>query len=257
VLLKTPSLEPPVGDKCNCHEWEELIPEFAADFARVHKLGGGRLELAREATAVRATGEKEAIHALIAAHHNKFAKRLSDLQLSLMSQNHKACKRIAGGGKTAKGEAAACLLLVNYCHLVRGAHADQLGEFEAEAAEMLPTARSLANAAEAERPEVEKEAKALADAEAERRATERRKKKGKAKKCYAVAVGRSTGLPTPIGTRSRATFLWFLRQRPQVVQEPPRGGGLVRQEAAYSPPAPPEERITRPLEQQQRRQSRL
>jgi hypothetical protein len=23
VLLKTPSLEPPVGDKCNCHEWDE------------------------------------------------------------------------------------------------------------------------------------------------------------------------------------------------------------------------------------------
>jgi hypothetical protein len=40
VVLEAPSLEPPVGNKCNCHEWEELIPEFIADFARVHKLDG-------------------------------------------------------------------------------------------------------------------------------------------------------------------------------------------------------------------------
>jgi hypothetical protein len=54
-------LEPPVSDKCNCHEWEEVIPEFLADFDRVHKLdAGGRMELAREATAVRATGEAKA-----------------------------------------------------------------------------------------------------------------------------------------------------------------------------------------------------
>ena len=106
VLLKTPSLEPPVGDKCNCHEWDELVPEFIADFARVHKLDGGRMKLAREATAVCETGETEAIHALIADHH-KFGKRLSDMQLALLSQNRKANKRVAGGGKTAKGEAAA------------------------------------------------------------------------------------------------------------------------------------------------------
>jgi hypothetical protein len=65
----------------------------------VHKLGGSRMvRLAREATAVRATGEKGAIHALIAAHH-KFGKRLSDLQLSLLSQNRKANKRVAGGAQ--------------------------------------------------------------------------------------------------------------------------------------------------------------
>ena len=86
VLLTTPSLEPPVSDKCNCHEWDELVPEFIADFARVHKPDGGRMELAREATAVRETGETEAIHALIAAHH-RFGKRLSDMQLALLSQN--------------------------------------------------------------------------------------------------------------------------------------------------------------------------
>jgi hypothetical protein len=34
----------------------------------VHKLDGGRMELAREATGVRATGEVKAIHALISAH---------------------------------------------------------------------------------------------------------------------------------------------------------------------------------------------
>jgi hypothetical protein len=106
VLLRTPSLEPPVGDKCNCHEWGELVPEFIADFARVHKLDGGRMELARGATAARETGETEAIHALIAAHH-QFGKRLSDMQLALLSQNRKANKRVAGGGKTAKEEAAA------------------------------------------------------------------------------------------------------------------------------------------------------
>jgi hypothetical protein len=61
---------------------------------------------------------------------------------------------------------------------------------------MLPTARSLADAAEAERLKVEKKAKALVDAEAERKVAERRKKKGKAKKYYAVAVGRSTGVYT-------------------------------------------------------------
>ena len=71
MILETPSLEPPVGNKCNCHEWDELIPEFHADFDRVHKPDGGRMELAREATAVRATGESKAIHALVAAH-NKF-----------------------------------------------------------------------------------------------------------------------------------------------------------------------------------------
>jgi hypothetical protein len=32
VVLETPCLEPPVGNKCNCHEWEELAPEFIADF---------------------------------------------------------------------------------------------------------------------------------------------------------------------------------------------------------------------------------
>jgi hypothetical protein len=102
VVLETPSLEPPVGNKCNCHEWEELIPEFNADFDRVHKLDGGRMELAREAAAVRATGEARAIHALLSSH-NKFGKVLTELQLFLMSQNRKACKRIAGGGKTSKG----------------------------------------------------------------------------------------------------------------------------------------------------------
>ena len=56
------NLEHPVGDKCSCHEWDELVPEFIADFARVHKPDGGRMELAREATAVRETGEMEAIH---------------------------------------------------------------------------------------------------------------------------------------------------------------------------------------------------
>jgi hypothetical protein len=75
VLLKTPRrLEPPVGNKCNCHEWDELVSEFIADFARVHRLDGSRMALAREETAVRETGEPEAIHALIAAHH-KFGKR--------------------------------------------------------------------------------------------------------------------------------------------------------------------------------------
>ena len=59
----------------------------------MHKLDGGRMELAREATAVRATGEAKAIHALIASH-NKFGKVLTELQLFLMSQNRKACKRI-------------------------------------------------------------------------------------------------------------------------------------------------------------------
>jgi hypothetical protein len=45
VVLETPSLGPPVGNKCNCHERdEELIPEFIADFARVHKLDGGRMD---------------------------------------------------------------------------------------------------------------------------------------------------------------------------------------------------------------------
>ena len=165
------------------------------DFARVHRLDGSRMVLAREATAVRETGETEAIRALIAAHH-KFGKRLSDMQLALLSQNRKANKRVAGGGKTAKGEAAACLLLVNYCQLVRGNHATQLGEFETEAAVMLPTAQSLADAAEAEGLKAEKKAKASADAEAERKLAERRKKKGKAKKYYAVAVGRSTGIYT-------------------------------------------------------------
>jgi hypothetical protein len=144
---------------------------------------------------VRATGEEKAIHALIASHR-KFGKMLSELQLSLVSQTRKACKRIAGGGKTSKGEAAVCLLLVNYGHLVRGAHADQQGEFEAEAAEMLPTARSLADSAEAERLKVKEKAKVLADADAERKAADRQKKKGKAKKYYAVAVGRSHGIYT-------------------------------------------------------------
>jgi hypothetical protein len=108
--------------------------EFNADFDRVHKLDGGRMELAREATAVRATGEAKAIHALLASH-NKFGKVLTELQLPLMSQNRKVCKRIAGGGRTSsKGEAAACLLLLNYCNLVRRAHGDQQREFEKEAA---------------------------------------------------------------------------------------------------------------------------
>lgn len=95
VLLRSPSLEPPVGNKCNCHEWDELVPEFIADFARVHRLDGSRMALAREETAVRETGEAEAIRALIAAHH-KFGKRLSDMQLALLSQNRKANKRVAG-----------------------------------------------------------------------------------------------------------------------------------------------------------------
>ena len=60
LVLETPNFEPPVSNKCSCHEWEELIPEFLADFDRVHKLDGGRMELAREATAVRATGEAKA-----------------------------------------------------------------------------------------------------------------------------------------------------------------------------------------------------
>ena len=163
MVLETPSLEPPVSNKCNCHEWDELVPEFNADFDRVHKLGGGRMELAREATAVRATGESKAIHALLASH-NKFGKVLTELQLFLMSQNRKACKRIAGGGKTSKGEAAACLLLLNYCNLVRRAHGDQQREFEKEAARMLPTARSLVEAAEAEKLEAARKAKKAADA---------------------------------------------------------------------------------------------
>ena len=69
---------------------------------------------------------------------------------------------------------------------------------------MLPTARSLAGAAEGERLKVAKEARESADAvaaaaavkEAERKAAERKKKKGKAKKYYAVAVGRSHGIFT-------------------------------------------------------------
>jgi hypothetical protein len=196
VVLETPCLEPPVGNKCNCHEWEELAPEFIADFERVHELDGGRMELAREATAVRASGEVNAIHALTTSHH-KIGKTLSELQLFLMSQNREASKRVSGGGKTAKGEAAACLLLLNYCNLlVRGAHASQRDEFAKEAAEMLPTARSLAGAAEAERPKVVKKARESAGAEAERKAADRQKKKGKAKKYYAAAVGRSHGVFT-------------------------------------------------------------
>jgi hypothetical protein len=50
VLLATPSLEAPVSDKCNCPEWDGLVPEFIADFDRIHALDGGRMELAREAT---------------------------------------------------------------------------------------------------------------------------------------------------------------------------------------------------------------
>jgi hypothetical protein len=115
------------------------------------------MELAREATAVRASGEAKAIHALIASH-NKFGKVLSELQLFLMPQNRKACKRIAGGGKTSKGEAAACLLLLNYCNMVRRAHGDQRSEFVEVAAEMLPTARSLAAAAAAEELKVARKA---------------------------------------------------------------------------------------------------
>ena len=68
VVLETPCLEPPVSSKCNCHEWGELVPEFIADFERVHKLDGGRMELARDVTAVRASGEAKAIHALISSH---------------------------------------------------------------------------------------------------------------------------------------------------------------------------------------------
>jgi hypothetical protein len=150
---------------------------------------------ARPRQPVRATGEAKAVHALLAPH-NKFGKVLSELQLFLMSQNRKACKRIAGGGKTSKGEAAACLLLLNYCNLVRTAHGDQRREFEEEAAEMLPAARSLAEAAEAEKLEEARKAKDLADAEAKRKLAEQRKKKGKPKKYYAVAVGRSTGIYT-------------------------------------------------------------
>jgi hypothetical protein len=81
------------------------------------------MELACEVTAVRATGEVEAIHVLISAHH-RIGEALSELQLFVMAQNRKAGKRVAGGGKqTAKGESAACLLLLNCCNLVRGAHA--------------------------------------------------------------------------------------------------------------------------------------
>ena len=68
MVLETSCLEPPVSSKCYCHEWCVLVPEFIADFERVHKLDGGRMELAREATVVRATGEVKAIHALISAH---------------------------------------------------------------------------------------------------------------------------------------------------------------------------------------------
>jgi hypothetical protein len=49
VLLRTPSLGPPVGNKCNCHEWDELVPEFIADFARVHRPDGSRMALAQAA----------------------------------------------------------------------------------------------------------------------------------------------------------------------------------------------------------------
>jgi hypothetical protein len=82
------------------------------------------MELAREATAVRATGEVKAVHALISAHR-RLGEALTELQLFVMAQSRKADKRVAGGGKTAKGESAACLLLLNYCNLVRGAHATQ------------------------------------------------------------------------------------------------------------------------------------
>jgi hypothetical protein len=75
-------------------------------------------------------------------------------------------------------------------------HGDQRREFEEEAAELLPAARSLAAAAEAEKLEEARKAKDLADAEAERKLAEQRKKKGKPKKYYAVAVGRSTGIYT-------------------------------------------------------------
>jgi hypothetical protein len=69
---------------------------------------------------------------------------------------------------------------------------------------MLPTARSLAEAAKAEGLKVAKKARESADAlaaaaavkEAERKAAERKKKSGKAKKYYAVAVGRSHGIFT-------------------------------------------------------------
>jgi hypothetical protein len=98
LIFETPNLESPVGNKCSCHEWEELIPEFLADFDQVHKLDGGRMEVAREATAVRATGEAKAIRALVASH-NKFGKVLTELQLFLLSQNRRAYKRIFGGGK--------------------------------------------------------------------------------------------------------------------------------------------------------------
>jgi hypothetical protein len=60
------------------------------------------MELAREATAVRASGEVDAIHALTTSHH-KIGKALSELQLLLTSQNREAIKRVSGGGKAAKG----------------------------------------------------------------------------------------------------------------------------------------------------------
>jgi hypothetical protein len=47
---------------------ESQSSSLISDFERVYKLGCWRMELAREATAARATGEVEAINALISAH---------------------------------------------------------------------------------------------------------------------------------------------------------------------------------------------
>jgi hypothetical protein len=43
VVLETPGLEPPVSNKYYCNEWDDLVPEFIADFERVRKLDGGRI----------------------------------------------------------------------------------------------------------------------------------------------------------------------------------------------------------------------
>ena len=60
---------------------------------------------------------------------------------------------------------------------------------------MLPTARSVAKAIEAEKLEAAKKAEVAAEAEAKRKAAER-KKKERPKKYYAVAAGRTRGIFT-------------------------------------------------------------
>jgi hypothetical protein len=171
------------------------------------------MTLAREAVAAKETGEVKTITAVISAHR-KLGDALSELQLYVMAQRRKADKRVSAGGKTAEGESAACLLLHNYCSMVRSAHWQQESKFAKEAAEMLPTSRAAAiAAAKAAKLEAARVAREAAGALVVVAAAEKAERKGyrgggaeggraeknkkeKAKKYYAVAVGRSHGVFT-------------------------------------------------------------